>query len=140
MTTPNSLPEGVLLVRPGGGRKYPCGPMEAHFLADGPESDDRYSVSIWYVAAGGAGPGPHSHEANEELFLVVEGTIMFQVGNQHVHAPTGTFLRVPAGVIHDFYNTSDQRAGVFNVFIPGGFERSMPSIVDWFRSERKAAP
>ena len=41
--------------------------------------------------------------------------------------------RVPAGVTHDFYNTGTTRAGVFNVFIPGGFEANMPDIVTWFR-------
>ena len=115
------------------GRRYPCGPMQAEFLADGEESDDRYSVSIWYVDAGKPGPGPHSHEANEELFYVVEGSMMFQVGDQHLAAPTGTFLRVPAGVTHDFYNTSTERAGVFNIFMPGGFEANMPAIVAWFQ-------
>ena len=115
------------------GRRYPCGPMQAEFLADGEESDDRYSVSIWYVDAGKPGPGPHSHEANEELFYVVEGSMMFQVGDQHLTAPAGTFLRIPAGVTHDFYNTTAGRAGVFNVFMPGGFEANMPAIVAWFR-------
>ena len=107
--------------------------MHAEFLADGTESEDRYSVSHWYVDAGKPGPGPHAHEANEELFYVIEGTMMFQVGEQHLEACAGTFLRIPAGVTHDFYNTSAGRAGVLNLFIPGGFERNMPTIVAWFR-------
>ena len=31
----------------------------------------------------------------------------------------GTFLRIPAGVTHDFENRSDSRAVAFNVFVPG---------------------
>ena len=139
MTIRADLPAGVLLIPPGGGRHYPCGPMQAEFLADGVESADRYSVSLWFVDAGKPGPGPHAHEANEELFYVTEGVMMFQVGEQHVSAPTGTFLRVPAGVTHDFYNTTDARAGVLNVFIPGGFEANMPAIVAWFREHSPGA-
>ena len=39
---------------------------------------------------------------------------------------------VPAGVVHDFENRSDRRAGVLNVFTPGAFEGNMPMLVDWF--------
>lgn len=131
---PTAIPEGVIVLPPGEGRHYDCGPMHALFLADGTESGDRYSVSIWWVEPGKPGPGAHSHEANEELFYVIEGTMTFLVGDQHVDAPTGTFLRIPAGVRHDFENRTAQRAGALNVFIPGGFEVHMPAIVEWFRA------
>ena len=109
--------------------------MHASFLADGAESEDRYSVSIWRVAPHSAGPGAHCHETNEELFYVIEGTITFIVGDQRVDAPAGSFLRVPAGVMHDFENNTARPAGVFNVFIPGGFEARMPAIVEWYRAK-----
>jgi hypothetical protein len=38
-------------------------------------------------------------------------------------------------VTHDFENRTARRAGVLNVFIPGGFESNMPGIVDWYRSQ-----
>ena len=126
----------MILVPPGEGRQYACGPMHASFLADGAESEDQYSVSIWCVAPHSAGPGAHCHEANEELFYVVEGAITFLVGDQRLDAPAGSFLRVPAGVMHDFENSTACRAAVFNVFIPGGFEARMPAIVEWSRTRR----
>lgn len=49
-------------------------------------------------------------------------------------APAGTFLRIPPGVTHDFINRTGERAGVLNVFIPGGFEERMPQIVAWYES------
>jgi hypothetical protein len=45
-------------------------------------------------------------------------------------------MRIPAGITHDFENRTDQRMGLLNVFIPGGFERKMPAIVDWFAHNR----
>ncbi len=132
---PNQLPDGVIILPAGEGRHYPCGSMQSVFLADGKETADRYSVSIWYVDPGKPGPGAHSHEANEELFYVIEGTMTFLVGEEWVDAERGTFLRVPAGVMHDFENRTDERAGALNVFIPGGFEAQMPQIVEWYRAQ-----
>jgi hypothetical protein len=34
----------------------------------------------------------------------------------------------------DFENRTRQRAGVLNVFSPGGFEAEMPGIVEWFKA------
>mgnify|MGYP003297719327 CR=1 FL=1 len=123
-----------IFLPPGMGRAYPMGRISAVFKADGPETEDRYCVSEWWLDAGQPGPGPHSHEANEELFYVVVGTMSFLVGEEWIEAPRGSFLRVPAGTPHDFENRTASRAGALNVFIPGGFEENMPSIVEWFRT------
>lgn len=124
-TTPIILP-------PGCGRSYDCGPMRAVFKADGAETAARYSVSEWTVAPHSPGSGPHSHEENEELFLITEGALAVRVGDDWVDAVRGTFIRIPAGTIHDFENRTDQPATLFNVFIPGAFEHLMPDIVRWF--------
>jgi hypothetical protein len=56
----------------------------------------------------------------------------FLVDEEWLDAPRGSFLRIPAGVTHDFENRSPSRAGALNLFLPGGFEVTMPAIVDWF--------
>ncbi len=111
-----------IVLGPGEGRVYEFGAMRGVFKADGPETGDRYCVSEWSLGPGGSGPGPHSHEANEELFLVTEGVMSFLVGEAWVDAPVGTFIRVPAGMTHDFANRGAGPAAAFNVFVPGGFE------------------
>jgi mannose-6-phosphate isomerase-like protein (cupin superfamily) len=133
-----ALPPGVIVLPPGEGRHYACGPMQSVFLADGEETGSRYSVSVWWVDPNRPGPGAHAHEANEELFFVIEGTMTFLVGDQHVDADAGTFLRIPAGVMHDFENRTPNPAGALNVFIPGGFEVQMPAIVEWFRARESS--
>jgi mannose-6-phosphate isomerase-like protein (cupin superfamily) len=115
--------------------------MTAVFKADGTETGDRYSVSEWVVAPHSPGSGPHSHESNEELFLVTEGVMSIRIGDDWIEAPRGTFIRVPAGVVHDFENRSSQPATLFNVYLPGGFEPMMPEIVSWFaKKATKSAP
>lgn len=109
--------------------------MLAVFKADGVETAGRYSVSEWTVAPHSPGSGPHSHDESDEIFLITEGTMAVRVGDHWVEAPRGTFLRIPAGVIHDFENRTDRPATLFNVFTPGEFERMMPSIVSWFSKQ-----
>jgi mannose-6-phosphate isomerase-like protein (cupin superfamily) len=119
----------VIVLAPGAGRAYSIGPMTGVFKADGVETGDRYCVSEWSVEPGGEGPGAHSHEANVELFLVTRGTMAFLVGEEWLDAPAGTFIRIPAGVTHDFANRTTEPATAFNVFIPGGFEEPFASWV-----------
>lgn len=121
------------MLGPEQGRVYELGKMRAVFKADGAETGDRYSVSEWWLEPHTSGPGAHSHEANDEIFLVIEGRPSVLVGDQWIDVEQGSFLRIPAGTTHDFENRSDARAGLFNVFIPGGFEQNMPAIVEWFR-------
>ena len=87
----------VIVLGPGEGRAYEWGAMRGVFKADGEETGDAYCVSEWSVEPGGDGPGPHSHPGNVEVFLVTEGTMSFLVGDEWIDAPTGTFLRIPAG-------------------------------------------
>lgn len=114
------------------GRHYALGKMEAVFKADGEESDDAYSVSEWWMEPGCIGVGAHSHEANDELFFVLEGKAEILVDDRWREVSAGDMVIIPAGVTHDFRNLSDDSAGLLNVFIPGGFEKNMPAIVDWF--------
>jgi len=127
-----------IMLEKGEGRHYAMGAMRAVFKADEAETGCRYSVSKWWLEPGCEGPGAHSHDANEELFYVLEGTMSFLVGDTWQDASAGAFLRIPAGVLHDFSNRSDARAGLLNVFLPGGFERNMPMIVDWFEKQSDA--
>jgi mannose-6-phosphate isomerase-like protein (cupin superfamily) len=133
MTGDGSPPDGVIVLPRGEGRTYDCGSITAVFKADGAETDARYSVSEWWIEAGGAAVDPHAHEANDELFYVLAGTMTFRVGEREVDAEAGTFLRIPAGVVHGFRNRTGERSGVLNVFIPGAFEENMPAIAAWYR-------
>ena len=125
--------KAVIALPPGGGRRYEMGKLTALFKADEAETREGYSASEWIVEPGQEGVGAHHHDANDEIFVVLEGEAEFLTGDTWRPMKAGSFLRIPAGVTHDFRNRSDARARLFNLFIPGGFERNMPSIVDWFK-------
>lgn len=125
-----------LILPAGQGRIYHCGTMTAIFKADENETNEKYSVSEWWLEPNAHGPGAHLHEENDEVFYVLEGTLAFLVSDEWVNASRGAFIRIPAKTIHDFKNQTNDKAGVLNFFIPGGFERSMPSIVKWFEDHK----
>lgn len=121
-----------VVLQPLEGRTYRMPAMRAVFKADGEETQDRYAISEWWLDPGCEGPGAHRHEANDEIFYAIEGTPSVLVGTQWINAPAGSCIVIPAGLTHDFANRTESRAGLFNVFLPGGFEQNMPGILKWF--------
>ncbi|AGA80470.1 cupin domain-containing protein [Echinicola vietnamensis] len=121
-----------IVLKTNEGRTYKMGTMTAVFKADEDETSNKYSISEWWLEPNSEGPGAHQHEENDEIFYGIEGTTSILVGVKWIDIEKGAFLRIPAKTIHDFANRTDEKCGVLNFFIPGGFERNMPSIVKWF--------
>jgi quercetin dioxygenase-like cupin family protein len=92
------------------------------FLATGAETNGRYAMWEAIVPPGG-GPPPHVHSREEESFLVLEGEITFQIGEEQHVARTGTFANMPVGVLHSFKNASDQPAKMIISVAPAGLEQ-----------------
>lgn len=124
--------DGIICLPPSGGRRYAMGRLIAVFKADGPETAERYSASEWLLDPGQPGVDAHRHESNDEIFLVLDGSPDFLLGDTWTACPAGTFLRIPAGVLHDFRNAGPSPARFFSLFLGDGFESNMPTIVDWF--------
>ncbi len=125
----------AVVLEKGKGRRYAMGDLTAVFKADEDETSCKYSVSEWWMEPWFEGVGAHSHNDNDEIFYVLDGSPEILVGEKWLALDKGAFVRIPANVTHDFRNRSGERAGLFNVFIPGGFERNMPKIVEWFEGQ-----
>ncbi|CEJ11832.1 Cupin domain protein [bacterium YEK0313] len=130
MPETDTVRQPIVLV-PGGGRSYPMGRIGAVFKADGPETGNRCCISEWWLEPHTRGPGAHAHP-EDDMFYVVEGTMSILVGDLWIEAERGSFVLIPGGTTHDFENRGGTRAGVLNIWIPGGFEKMMPAIADWF--------
>jgi mannose-6-phosphate isomerase-like protein (cupin superfamily) len=129
---PNHKATSTIILKEKEGRVYKMGSMTAIFKADNEETNKKYSVSEWWLDPHSKGSGPHHHEANIEMFYVLEGTASFLVDAEWIDAEKGSFIRIPEKTIHDFENRTDHLLGLLNFYVPGGFEKSMPSIVKWF--------
>lgn len=121
----------VLIVSPDEGRQYAMGKMRAVFFADGEETDQRYSISEWWLKPLTEGPGTHSH-ADDHIFYVLAGTLTLLIDGVRTDAGCGTYALIPGGVRHDFENHGTEECGFISINTPAGFEEMMPQLVKWF--------
>jgi mannose-6-phosphate isomerase-like protein (cupin superfamily) len=112
-----------------GGERFKLGEDDARLIVSGNDTDGRYSVIEWIVAASEKTPdknirdyGPHLHRRCEETFLIQEGSLEFLIDNEVVVMNAGDFVRVPPGVKHGYQNTSGSPVKMLVTFTPGGFE------------------
>jgi mannose-6-phosphate isomerase-like protein (cupin superfamily) len=116
---------------PGGGRSYPMGRLAAIFKADNEETGRAYSVSEWWLEPNTKGPGAHTND-EDHVWYVIEGAMSVLIDRKWIDAPRGSFVLIPAGVLHNFENRSRKRAGILNFNSSAGFEDKMPGMLEWF--------
>jgi quercetin dioxygenase-like cupin family protein len=75
----------------------------------GDETNGKYALWEAIVPPGG-GPPPHVHSREEVGFYILEGEIVFTMGDQRVVASAGTFANMPVGTPHAFKNESGKAA------------------------------
>jgi quercetin dioxygenase-like cupin family protein len=94
------------------------------------EPDAAYSIVEWTTASSAPGTPPHLHRATDEAFYVLEGTFGFQVGDRTLEAPAGTFLFVPRGREHAFWNGGATEARLLSTLSPAGFESYFEELAE----------
>lgn len=69
------------------------------------------------------GPPPHVHHVEDETFVVLEGELLFHVGQRTLPAPVGTVIYAPKGIQHAYSNVGSTPARMLFLFAPAGMER-----------------
>jgi mannose-6-phosphate isomerase-like protein (cupin superfamily) len=77
----------------------------------------------------GEGPPQHVHGAEEEAFYVLEGQINVLVGDHVVHGEPGSFVLIPRGTIHTFWNAGTVPARMLVIVSPPGVEKFLAEVV-----------
>ena len=114
------MPDSAVVIPPGGGLRY----ANVEFLALTDHSP-RLNVSIITVGPGRPGPDAHEHREEDDCFLVLDGSLVFLLGDDEVPAPAGTFVLVPPGVRHTWINRTDAEVRLLNIHAPAGFDRRL---------------
>ncbi len=73
------------------------------------------------------GPPIHRHDAEDELFYLIDGEMWFCCGEAEAVHTTGAVVWMPRGVPHTFQVRSET-ARVFQVSTPGGFEQLVTAL------------
>ena len=76
------------------------------FLATEADTGGAYEAVLMDATAGGE-PIAHRHPW-QEFYLVLEGTMVIQVGARHHEAGPGAFVTIPAMALHSFTVTTDR--------------------------------
>lgn len=120
--TDESMHHPATIRNPNEGRRIGVVGDLYRFLATGDDTDGNYAT-FEAIVPPGSGPPPHIHSREEESFLVLEGEMTFQLGDQRIIASEGTFLNMPVGSLHCFKNESDKTARLLISIAPAGLEK-----------------
>jgi quercetin dioxygenase-like cupin family protein len=88
----------------------------------GEETKGRLAVMENGVAGDFAGPPLHVHPDFDETFYVLEGELVFQLGDERLSAPSGTLVFAPGETPHTYANHSGKEARILLLCTPAGFE------------------
>jgi quercetin dioxygenase-like cupin family protein len=82
------------------------------------------AYSLWHAEVQpGAGPPPHRHGREEEMFHVLSGEMTFHCDGQSLTAGAGTTLLLPRDSAHFFHNDSNSMAEMLIAVTPAGLEQ-----------------
>lgn len=73
---------------------------------------------------------PHVHSREDQIALVLEGTVGMLVGDQTLLCPPGSYVCKPRGLPHAFWNQTSQPARLAEICVPGGVERYMQRLFE----------
>ena len=75
-----------------------------------------------------AGPPLHLHKFQDEIFMIIEGEYLFQVGNEKIKASAGDTVFGPRTVPHTFYQISKKGHMIFSYNPAGKMEVIMEAM------------
>jgi len=82
---------------------------------------DSFVIADWTDAGTHPGrpiAGLHLHRADDEAWVVLEGRLGFQVGDEQLEVPAGESLLVTRGTPHTYWNPSSEPAHYLLVMKP----------------------
>lgn len=86
---------------PGEGRAIDMGAFGMIVKADASDTGGSFSL-LEAAEPPGFGPPMHTHEDAGEAFYVLEGEYLIFMEDQEYRCPTGSFVFIPAGIVHGF--------------------------------------
>lgn len=98
-----------------------------YVLLDAADTRGAYSVVIDELPPQ-AGPPLHIHHREDELFYVLAGELVVQLGEDRFILPAGQAAFLPRGVPHTFINAGPKMARILAVVTPGGVERFFAEV------------
>lgn len=91
----------AFVLRPGEGRTIDVGGFLMTVKASAKSTDNAFTL-LEAAEPPYFGPPMHVHRDAAEAFYVLEGEYVMFIGDAETHCPAGSFVYIPAGVVHGF--------------------------------------
>jgi quercetin dioxygenase-like cupin family protein len=135
-----TLPPQTLVVPPDGGTKVRAYGDTAQIKLSGEETNGTMVVSLTSTPPG-SGPPPHRHRNEDEMFLVVEGSIRYFANGQWTEPlEPGSIVYTPRGAVHTFQNVGETPCRQYIIITPSGFEQFFARSAEIFAAARAGEP
>jgi mannose-6-phosphate isomerase-like protein (cupin superfamily) len=109
--------EGIVILRPGGGRLIDLGNFQMVVKASAAETGGAFTL-LEADEPPDFGPPMHIHHDAAETFYVLAGEYIIFVADEQHRCPAGTFVYIPAGVPHGF-RVGSVPSRKLNIYVPG---------------------
>ena len=129
--------QAVIHLPPGGGRSYALGAITAVFKADEAETGARYSVRNGGWSRTPRGRAPTRTKPTTRSSTSSREWPASSRARPGCKRRRGASCASRRGRCTTSRTAAPRAWGSLNVFIPGGFERNMPAIVEWFAGNRQ---
>lgn len=96
--------------------------LGVRYLIRGAETGGRLAVVEHPLPPRALGAPMHTHEREDEISYIAEGTVGVQIGDEVYIASPGDTIRKPRGIAHAFWNAGDTPARLSEIITPAGFE------------------
>lgn len=120
-TSSFAMHDGDTYLEPDGGEFVDLGGLGVRFKVRGSQTGGAFSV-VEHPIEPGVIVEPHTHQHEDELSYVLEGTIWARVGDREIEAPAGSFIWKPRNMLHTFWNPGRESARILETITPAGFE------------------
>ena len=92
------------------------------------QTANQYTCVETALAPRTMGPSPHRHENLNELAFVLQGTLSVMVENEVHDVPAGGMHWRPSGLVHSFWNATDEPVCFLDMFLNQNFDEYLETF------------
>jgi quercetin dioxygenase-like cupin family protein len=130
----------TIIISPEGGEKIDAYLDTAQLKLDAAQTNGSMIVAI-ITSPPGSGPPPHRHGNEDEMFMVLQGSVRYLSNGQWTApVPPGTIVYTPRGAVHTFQNVGDTDSRQLLVSTPSGFEKFYARSAEIFAQAGDSPP
>jgi mannose-6-phosphate isomerase-like protein (cupin superfamily) len=135
----NDTPKALLLKKDTG-KTVNFGGLTTEFKLSKSTTNGLIGSDITLLKAGHLGAPPHLHKNIDEICYVLEGTVHILVGEEVFEVNADDWHLRPRGVMHTFWNASNETAKIIDMYLPAGHEEYLQDLAKLFENNQRPKP